>query len=102
MYYVNITEDKALKALGNRLEAWRLKRNETQESLASRIGISTLTYSKMANGVSTVRIGYWVRALNLLTSLAELDELLKEKESFFSERDKNRVNPQKRVKRRKI
>jgi len=101
MLYYNSIEDTSLKALGQRLEKWRLKRNETQASLAARIGISTMTYSKMINGAGTVKVGYWVRALALLTSVDELDALLKEEESFFAERDKKQIKSQQRVKRKK-
>lgn len=101
MFYINNDEEAALKQLGERLEQWRLQRNESQESLAARIGISLVTYSKMTQGMSTVKIGYWVRALSLLSSLGELDTLLKEQKSFFSERDKTKTVKQKRIKRKR-
>ncbi len=100
MFYINSEEKTALEALGNRLEQARLKRNETQTQLAARIGVTTVTYQKMTQGKETVKIGYWIRALRLLSDLDKLNVLLDAPSSYFADKNTQNKKPQKRVKRK--
>jgi transcriptional regulator with XRE-family HTH domain len=101
MFMINKKEFEALQALGARLESRRLARNETQESFAARLGISSPTYRKMVQGDPNVKVGYWVQALSLVDALDDLDRLLPERTSFFRDKDKPIVHKQRRVRRKR-
>ena len=96
MFSLNDDEQHALKALGSRLETQRLARNETQQVLAARLGVSIPTYRKMVQGDPTVKIGYWIQAVNLLGSLHALDTILRTKLSFFNTRESQELTVDKR------
>jgi len=102
MFSLNDDELHALQALGSRLESQRLARNETQQVIAARLGISIPTYRKMIHGDPTVKIGYWIQAVNLLGSLRELETILRPQQSFFSARESKTTteNKQRRVRRK--
>ena len=76
--------DAKLKKLGSRLRAERLKRNEAQALFAARIGVSIPTLRKMESGDSTVLIGYWAIALDLLDRAGDFDLILAEPEDLFA------------------
>ncbi len=73
----------SLKALGARLREERLRRNESQQVFASRIGVSVPTLYKMESGDHRVQLGRWVVALEILGHAEDLDRLLAPKESLF-------------------
>ena len=74
----------SLKALGERLREERLRRNETQQVFASRIGVSVPTLYKMESGDHKVQLGYWVVALDILGHVEDIDQLLAPKDNLFA------------------
>lgn len=88
----------ALIALGQRLKALRIERNERQSDFAFRLGVSVPTLRKLEQGDPSVVIGTWIDALWLLNRLDELDLLLAEKESLFDRwEQRNKKKQRKRV-----
>ncbi len=65
-----------LRALGGRLRDERLRRNETQQVFAARIGTSVPTLLRMESGDPKVQFGFWVAALEVLDRGADLNHLL--------------------------
>jgi transcriptional regulator with XRE-family HTH domain len=86
---------RALVALGGRLRAARLARNEAMGTFAERIGVSVPTLREMERGAATVQIGSWLNALWALGRLEELSALLVETESLI-ERAKRARSPTRR------
>jgi transcriptional regulator with XRE-family HTH domain len=76
--------DVKLQNLGSRLRSERLKRNETQAVFAARIGVSVPTLRKMESGDSTVLIGHWAAALDVLDRAGDIDAILVEPEDLFA------------------
>jgi transcriptional regulator with XRE-family HTH domain len=101
---VHLSENasEALDALGERLRGVRLKRDETQRSLAARLGVSLPTYQKLEAGNPTVSIGTWVSMLELLKRRSDLDQLLSEKESLFDQFDSRKIKKRKRATKRSL
>jgi len=85
--------DIKLKALGSRLRAERLKRDETQSICAARIGVSIPTLRKMEAGDPTVIIGSWSRALEILDRWDDWDALLSEDEDLFAKYERLQTPP---------
>ena len=79
-----------ITALGQRLRAIRLDRDETQKRFAARLGVSVPTLRAMEQGDPGVRIGLWAEALWLLDRLDDLDRLLAVKDDLFAHRDMER------------
>ena len=77
-----------LSALGTRLRAERLQRNETQKTFAARIGVSVPTLTKMEKGDSSVSIGHWATYLRILGREKELQCLLAPQEDLFKQYEK--------------
>ena len=84
------TSDEKLKSLGIRLQSERLRRNESQEIFAARIGVSRPTLRKMESGDSKVLIGYWAAALDILDRTDDLDAILALPEDLFAKYDLSR------------
>ena len=74
----------SLKSLGTRLREERLRRNESQQVFASRIGVSIPTLYKMESGDHRVQLGHWVAALDLLGHAEDIDRLLAPTEDLFA------------------
>lgn len=74
---------KALSALGARLRALRLARNERQEVFAQRLAVSVRTLRRMEEGDPGVKIGTWAEALDVLGRLDELQGLLLAPDDLF-------------------
>ena len=74
----------ALGSLGQRLRQERLKRNESQATFAARMGVSIPTLRKMEAGDSTVQIGHWAAALDILNRSDDLKSLLAPREDLFT------------------
>lgn len=74
----------SLQALGNRLREERLRRNESQQILAARIGVSRPTLCKMEAGDPTVQLGFWAAALDILGRAEEFEALLAPPEDLFA------------------
>lgn len=83
-----------LKALGGRLRNERLRRNETQQVFAARIGTSVPTLLRMESGDPKVQFGFWVAALEILDRSADLNRLLASLDLF--ERFEQTQKPQRR------
>jgi DNA-binding XRE family transcriptional regulator len=76
------------RQIGQNLLALRVNRlNETQETMAARIGVSRKTYIRMEKGDPTVKIGYWLEAAMIARSLDQWKPLFSNSESLFSQRD---------------
>ena len=88
--------DLALKNLGARLKRVRLDRNESQVRFAARMGISVPTLRNMEKGDPAVSIGLWVEALWILNHLADLEGVLKKRESLFDQFDKGKPEKERR------
>ena len=73
-----------LQYLGSRLRNERLKRNESQAVFAARIGVCAPTLRKMESGDSTVLIGHWATALDVLDRADDIDAILAETEDLFA------------------
>ena len=82
-----------LTALGARLRAERLRRDETQAIFAARIGVSVPTLRKMEAGESSVMIGAWVTALEIVDRSDDWDGLLREEEDLFEKFDRLNAAP---------
>lgn len=80
-----------LHALGARLRAARLARNEDQKTFSIRVGVSVPTYRKMESGDPGVAIGHWFQALWILDSDADIDQVLNPKISLFEQYQRERV-----------
>ena len=95
---IEVTE--ALRALGRRLRAARLVRNDTMMTFAERLGVSEQTVRAMERGLPTVQIGTWLNALWVLDELTPLARILEPRESLMerarSERDGRRQRASKR------
>ena len=81
-------EKTALHHLGQRLKTARLSRNDSQKEFAWRIGVSIPTLQNMEQGKPTVAIGTWIKALNVLDRLDDLDRLLAPEESLFAQHER--------------
>lgn len=73
---------EAMTRLGKRLKSARLEQDDTQKDFAARIGISIPTLQKMEQGNPNVAMGTWVKVLDLLDKLDELEKLLSPRESL--------------------
>jgi transcriptional regulator with XRE-family HTH domain len=71
-----------LKQLGQRLKQARLEREDSQKDFAFRVGVSIPTLQKMESGSPQVAIGTWVKALDILGRVQELDSLIAPKKSL--------------------
>jgi len=92
--------DGKLQKLGVRLRSERLRRNEAQALFAARIGVSVPTLRKMEAGDSTVLIGYWATALELLDRVGDLDGILAETEDLFARYEMMKAPARRRASRR--
>ena len=96
-----ISGDK-LKQLGERLRHSRLKRDEPQSEFAVRLGVSIPTLRKMETGDTSISIGLWVEALELLNRLSDLDHVLAPQQSLFEQYDAKLKQTRKRASKRKV
>jgi len=74
--------NNVLIQLGQRLRQARLMREDSQSDFAFRIGVSIPTLRKMETGSPQVSIGTWVKALDILGCLSDMDKLIAPKESL--------------------
>lgn len=68
--------ERALVAFGRNISIARRKRGLTAASMASRIGISVNTYSKLERGSPTASVGAYAMALHVLGYGSVFAELL--------------------------
>lgn len=95
-------EKTALKNLGRRLKTARLARNDSQKEFAWRIGVSIPTLQNMEQGKPTVAIGTWIKALNVLDRLDDMDRLLAPEESLFAQHERiKKLSGRQRARRKK-
>jgi len=92
---------ECLAALGMRLRAMRLARDDTMAVFAQRLGVSAGTVRAMEHGVATVQIGAWVRALWVLDHLDDLNGLLTQKVSLLEQARSPRGRIRQRASRRR-
>jgi transcriptional regulator with XRE-family HTH domain len=93
--------DFKLQSLGLRLRDERIRRNETQAIFAARIGISVPTLRKMEAGDSTVLIGFWSAALEVLDRAGDWDAILARAEDLFAKFDQMKAPSRRRASRRR-
>ena len=89
-----------LSALGVRLKAERLQKNESQKNFAVRIGVSVPTLNKMEKGDPTVSVGHWVSALRVLSREKDLQMLLSPEEDLFKQYEKQSLSNRQRASRK--
>ncbi|NVO01055.1 MAG: helix-turn-helix transcriptional regulator [Geobacteraceae bacterium] len=89
-----------LKSLGRRLKDERIKRNDTQQIFAARLGISVPTLKKMENGNPGVQIGTWLSALRILDRETDIEKLLMPTEDLFARYEQSVEPVRKRASRR--
>ena len=82
-----------LTALGSRLRAARLARNEPMALFAERLGVSVPTLREMERGSPRVQIGFWLNAFWVLGRLDEWQALLVERESLIERARRERDAP---------
>lgn len=99
MIVSGLVEDN-LKALGARLREERLRRNETQQVFASRIGVSVPTLYKMESGDHRVQLGHWAVALDLLGHVEDIDRLLAPHENLFDRYEQSQKPKRQRASRK--
>lgn len=81
---VSLNESSAaLTALGRRLRAARIARNQTMAVFAARIGVSVPTLRDMERGAPTVQVGTWANAMWALDRLEDLAGVLAERASLL-------------------
>ena len=81
---VSVSESSAaLAALGQRLRAARVARNQAMALFAARIGVSVPTLRDMERGAPTVQVGTWANALWALDRLDDLAPVLAERVSLL-------------------
>lgn len=96
------TVEQKLQDLGSRLRSERLRRNESQAVFAARIGVSPPTLRKMETGDSTVLIGHWATALDVLDRAGDIDMILAETEDLFAKYETSKTPARKRASRRML
>jgi transcriptional regulator with XRE-family HTH domain len=90
-----------LAALGTRLKAERLQKNETQKVFAARIGVSVPTLTKMEKGDPTVSVGHWAAALRVLGRENDLQHLLAPPEDLFRRYEQQQPKSRQRASRKR-
>ena len=98
-----LSEDAAncLRTLGARLREERLRRNESQQTFAARVGVSRPTLCKMEAGDPTVQLGSWAAALDVLGRTGEFNALLAPPEDLFAKYEMTRQPLRKRAPRKR-
>lgn len=91
-----------LKGLGERLRAERLRRNETQQVFAARIGASVPTLQKMEVGNPSVQYGSWVAALDVLGRQSDLKQILSPPEDLFAKYEQTKKPQRRRSSRKRV
>ena len=79
---IDVTCNTVLNRLGQRLRQARFVREDSQEDFAFRIGVSIPTLRKMETGSPQVSMGTWVKALDILGCISDMDKLIAPKESL--------------------
>lgn len=90
---------KELKLLGERLRAWRIRAEQTQDDFAARIGVSVPTLRRMEQGDPNTAIRYWAEAIGLLGRGKDIQNILHEQRSLFDEDERAIPASRKRVRR---
>jgi len=70
------SEEEAVQRLGRRIKAARLRRNITQEAMASRAGVTRKTYADLEAGKPTVGLSILVKTMMILGYLDRVGDLL--------------------------
>ena len=91
---------QALSALGQRLRAARIARNDTMTTFAERLGVSDQTLRAMERGLPTVQIGTWLNALWVLDELTPLTRILEPRESLMERARSERAGRRQRASKR--
>jgi len=77
------------KQIGSNLKGLRINRLEdTQETMASRLGVSLRTYIRMEGGDPKVKLGFWLEAAKITRSMGQWKNLFAEEESLFDQFDR--------------
>jgi len=88
------------KQIGSNLKSLRINRFEdTQETMASRLGVSLRTYIRMEGGDPSVKFGFWLEAAKVTRNVDQWKNLFAEEESLFDQFDQldKKKNERKRV-----
>lgn len=87
MININQEEQAVLERMGDLLKEARLARNESQDIFARRLGLTRQSYSKMEKGSSSVPVGYWLLASNILGRLSTWGNVLQAQQDLFNQYD---------------
>ncbi len=74
----NLTDERVLKVLGERLLGIRLARNLTQAELAEQAGVSKRTVERLESGAVAIQLSGFVRVCRALGLLERLELLIPE------------------------
>jgi predicted transcriptional regulator len=74
-----ILPDRKLQTLGHRLRVARRAREHTIESLSALAGVSASTVKSMEAGAPGVAIGAWLKVMDVLGLLDQVDAMLSHK-----------------------
>ncbi len=95
-------QKQSLLNLGLRLKTSRLERDDPQKEFAFRIGVSIPTLQKMEHGNPNVAIGTWIKALDILNKLDELEGLIAPQKSLAERYEVQKgIQGRQRVRKRK-
>ena len=90
------------KQMGLNLKDLRINRFEdTQETMAVRLGVSLRTYSRMEAGDPTVKIGFWLEAAKISRQMDQWMSLFEEEKGLFDQFDQATEKTPKRKRVRK-
>ena len=84
-------EQEVVARMGASLRMARIKKEQTQEELGARIGVTRWTVAAMENGDHKVSIGVWLKASALLDLLETWNEVLQKQEDPFSRYDREQA-----------
>jgi transcriptional regulator with XRE-family HTH domain len=96
-------EDTYLKEIGQRVAKARIAYGDSQEDLASRLGVSRYTVAKMENGHPGTKLGMLLKAANILGCLETFENCMKLPPDPFKAYDQQQeVKKKRRVGRKKV
>lgn len=72
----NAPDSAALRSVGERLAAWRLARNLTQEQLALEAGVGLRTIQRLEAGAAAAHLSAFIRVCSALGLLTNIDALI--------------------------
>ncbi len=75
--------DRRLAGIGERVKRFRRRKDYCQESFAEALGVSSMTVSRIENGITPMNVLLLLKISEVLE--VEVEEILKENEQFSDE-----------------